>query len=81
MCNALSGQKRVSDVLEQEFQMVVSAMWVLGPENGSSEEQQVLFFTSEIFLQPQFGISKGNSESSLCLRIFVGQPSSTSLDV
>lgn len=80
MCNALSGQKRVSDVLEREFQMV-SAMWVLGPENGSSEEQQVLFFTSEIFLQPQFGISKGNSESSLCLRIFVGQPSSTSLDV
>lgn len=52
MCNALSGQKRVSDTLEWEFQMAVSAMWVLEPENGSSEEQQVLFFTTEIFFQP-----------------------------
>lgn len=31
--------EEVSDALEREFQMVVSAMWVLGPENGSSEEQ------------------------------------------
>lgn len=65
MCNALSGQKWGQMLWNGGFQMVVSAMWVLGPENGSSEEQQVLFFTSEIFLQHQFVISKENSESSL----------------
>lgn len=52
MCNAISGQKRVSDTLEWELQMAVCAMWVLAPENGASEEQQVLFFISEIFFQP-----------------------------
>lgn len=44
---------KVPDSLELEFQTVVSAMWMLGIEVGSLEEQPVLL-PSEPSLQPKF---------------------------
>ena len=41
--NAHGGQKKASDPLEHELQMVVSHMWMLGIKPDPLEEKPVLF--------------------------------------
>lgn len=46
-CSVLGGQKRVSDLLEMELQVIRSYLvWVLGTKPGYVEEQK-MFLTAE----------------------------------
>jgi hypothetical protein len=57
MLGACGGQKRVSDPLELELQMLLATMWMLAIELGSSGKA-VLLLTTEPPLKPYYDFLK-----------------------
>lgn len=71
MCGAQQGQKRVSDTLGMELQMVVTTLWVLGSKLGSSGRAMSVLSLWGI---SSASVSSWHTHPSVCLLENLGTP-------